>query len=208
MPYGIKMQKFTTIKSIAAPLDMVNVDTDQIYPKQFLRTIKRQGLGGYAFYDMRFENDGTPKDGFFLDQPEYNSAQIIISGKNFGSGSSREHAVWSLMDFGIRVVIAESFGDIFYNNSLKNGLLPIKLPKNTIELLMNTAKNNELEINLQQKTIKMPNNDVFSFEIDDFRRHCMINGLDDIALTLEKSDLIENFEHNMKQQKPWIKNAT
>lgn len=193
------MQKFTTIKSVAAILDRVDVDTDQIYPKQFLRTIKRQGLGDYAFYDLRFEQDGTPKDGFFLDQTKYKDAQILITGKNFGSGSSREHAVWCLVDLGIRVVIAESFGDIFYNNSFKNGLLPIKLPQNEIEKL----KTGELEVNLEEKTIKAPQDEVISFGTDDFRRHCLLNGLDDIGLTLEKEQFITEYEQKTKEERPW-----
>ncbi len=196
------MKKFTTVKSKAAILDRVDVDTDQIYPKQFLRTIQRQGLGGYAFYDMRFESDGTPKNDFFLNRPEFKDAQILISGKNFGSGSSREHAVWCLIDLGMRVVIAESFGDIFYNNCFKNGLLPIKLPQKEIDLL----KNGQIEVNLEEKTIKNDQNHATSFEIDEFRRHCLLNGLDDIALTLEKADKITKYEDQIAQEKPWIKN--
>jgi len=205
--YGAKMQKFTKISSVAAPLERSDFDTDQIYPKQFLRTVKRMGLGDYAFYDLRNDPDGTPRDDFVLDQPQYKGAQILVTGRNFGSGSSREHAVWSMMDLGIRVIIAPSFGDIFFNNCFKNGVLPIQLPQEQVDEIMKSAKEHpeaEIEIDLEKQTITRGNQFTFEFDIDAFSKDCLLNGLDDIGLTLKKSLHIDTFEENMKKERPWV----
>lgn len=201
------MQKFTKINAVAAVLDRDNVDTDQIYPKQFLRTIQRKGLGQYAFYDMRFEADGSAKTDFFLDQPPYNKAQILITGKNFGSGSSREHAVWSLMDIGIRAIISSDYGDIFYNNAFKSGMLPIVLPPEQVDALMQEERENPgapIEIDLEKQTITRGNKFSFHFEIDEFRKQSLLNGTDDIDRTLEKQNFINAFEEKRKREKPWL----
>ena len=182
------MEKFTTLRGVAAPLPMVNVDTDMIIPKQFLKTIKRTGLKEGLFYEMRWTADGQKKD-FILDQPAYQNAKIIVAGPNFGCGSSREHAPWALLDFGIRCVISEGFADIFYNNCFKNGILPIKVPKEIIDKLMDDASrgsNAVIEIDLEKQEIKGPDGGTVHFDIDPFRKRCLLEGLDDIGLTMEK----------------------
>ena len=182
------MEKFTTLRGVAAPLPMVNVDTDMIIPKNFLKTIKRTGLKDGLFYEMRWTADGQKKD-FILDQPAYQNAKIIVSGPNFGCGSSREHAPWALLDFGIRCVISEGFADIFYNNCFKNGILPIKVPKEIIDKLMDDASrgsNAVIEIDLEKQEIKGPDGGTVHFDIDPFRKRCLLEGLDDIGLTMQK----------------------
>lgn len=201
------MQKFTTLTGIAAPLRMMNIDTDIIIPKQFLKTIKRTGLGIHAFNDIRYNEDGSEKPDFTLNQPAYRAAQILVTGDNFGCGSSREHAPWAIGDMGIRVIIAPSFADIFYNNSFKNGLLPIALPKEQVEELMKAAEDEPaapVTVDLEKQTITRGNKFSFSFEIDPFRKHCLLHGLDDIGLTQEKNAFIADFENSDKQKRPWL----
>ncbi len=201
------MQKFTTLNGIAAPLRMINVDTDIIIPKQFLKTVKRTGLGIHAFNDIRYNEDGTEKANFILNKPAYKNASILLTGENFGCGSSREHAPWAILDMGITCIIAPSFADIFYNNSFKNGILPIKLPQEQIDQLMIEAETNPeapLEIDLEKQTIKRGNKFSFEFEIDSFRKHCLLNGLDDISLTLEKKPYIKEFEKMDQQKRSWL----
>ena len=201
------MEKFTKLRAIAAPLPMVNVDTDMIIPKQFLKTIKRTGLSKGLFYELRYDETGNPKSDFILDQPAYKDAQILVAGDNFGCGSSREHAPWALLDAGIRCVIAPSFADIFYNNCFKNGILPIVLPQEQVDLLMDDAErgaNAVVTVDLESQTITGPNGGSLSFEIDGFRKHCLINGLDDIGLTLEKADKIDGFEAERAASQPWL----
>ncbi|MFP4312891.1 MAG: 3-isopropylmalate dehydratase small subunit [Alphaproteobacteria bacterium] len=201
------MQKFTTLKSKAAPLPMMNVDTDIIIPKQFLKTVKRTGLGVSAFYDIRYNDDGTIREDFLPEQPQYKGAEILVTGENFGCGSSREHAPWAILDMGFRCIIAPSFADIFFNNSFKNGILPITLPKEQVKALMEEIQENpegELEVDLEQQTITRGNKFSFRFEIDPFRKHCLLNGLDDIGLTLEKSAKIKNYEERRQAEKPWL----
>ncbi len=201
------MDKFTKLTGVAAPLPMVNVDTDMIIPKQFLKTIKRTGLSEGLFYEMRYDEAGQPKDGFVLDQPAYKNAQILVAGDNFGCGSSREHAPWALLDFGIRCVIAPSFADIFYNNCFKNGILPIALPQEQVDLLMDDAErgaNAVISVDLEAQTITGPDGGTISFEIDAFRKHCLMNGLDDIGLTLEKAAKIDAFESRRALSQPWL----
>ncbi len=191
------MEKFTTFTGLAAPLFQPNIDTDQIIPKQFLTRIERTGYGVFLFNDWRFEPDGSPKADFVLNQPEYAGASILIAGPNFGCGSSREHAPWSLMDFGFRSVIAPSFGDIFYNNSLKNGLLPVRLDGNIVADLAAKAAGAEpcrITVDLKNQTVSGPNGLTASFEIDPFRRYCLLNGLDDIGLTLQNESDIAEYE--------------
>ncbi len=200
------MDKFTTLTGVAAPLDMINVDTDKIIPKQFLKTIKRTGLGRNLFDEMRFRPDGTEIPEFVLNQQAYRNAKVMIAGENFGCGSSREHAPWALLDFGIRCVIAPSFADIFYNNCFKNGVLPITLPQAQIDNLMEDAKNGAnatFTIDLEAQEIVRPDGGRLSFEIDEFRRHCLLNGLDDIGLTLQKANTIDRFEEEQKKARPW-----
>jgi 3-isopropylmalate/(R)-2-methylmalate dehydratase small subunit len=201
------MEKFTTLTGVAAPLRMINVDTDIIIPKQFLKTVKRTGLGVHAFHDIRYNEDGSDKADFVMNQPEYRNASILITGDNFGCGSSREHAPWAILDMGIRCIIAPSFADIFYNNSFKNGILPIALPKEQVEQLMEEAESNPdapLEIDLEKQTIKRGNKFSFDFDIDSFRKHCLLNGLDDIGLTLEKKAHISTFEKKDKEKRSWL----
>lgn len=201
------MEKFVKLSGIAAPLRMINVDTDIIIPKQFLKTIKRAGLGIHAFNDIRYNEDGSDKADFVLNKPEYKGASILITGENFGCGSSREHAPWAILDMGIRCIIAESFADIFYNNSFKNGILPITLPKDQVENLMKEAEENPgtpIEVDLERQTVTRGNKFSFSFEIDPFRKHCLLNGLDDIGLTEVKAAKIKDFESNDKNKRPWI----
>jgi 3-isopropylmalate/(R)-2-methylmalate dehydratase small subunit len=201
------MQKFTQLTGVAAPLEMINVDTDMIIPKQFLKTIKRTGLGTALFYEMRYDEDGKERPDFVLNRPAYRTAQILVTGANFGCGSSREHAPWALLDFGIRCVIAPSFADIFYNNCFKNGILPIALPQADVDKLMDDARrgsNATVTIDLEAQQIRGPDGGVIGFDIDPYRKHCLINGLDDIGLTLEKSAAIESFEHQQAQSRPWL----
>ena len=186
---------------------MINVDTDIIIPKQFLRTIKRSGLGVSAFFDIRYNEDGSEKPDFVLNREPFRNAEILITGANFGCGSSREHAPWALLDFGIRCVIAPSYSDIFYNNCFKNGILPITLPQEQIDELMKEATENPgapIEIDLEKQTVTRGNKFSFSFEIDEFRKHCLLNGLDDIGLTLQKNAHIKNYEDRLKKERPWL----
>ena len=201
------MQKFDKLEGVAAPMDIINIDTDMIIPKQFLKTIKRSGLGKSLFFEMRYTNDGDENAGFILNKPAYRSAQILVAGDNFGCGSSREHAPWALLDYGIRCVISTSFADIFYNNCFKNGILPIKVtPEQRSALLADAAdiENPELKIDLNLQKISRPNGATISFEIDPFRKECLLNGLDDIGLTLEKSEMIRSYEQKRSSSLPWL----
>ncbi len=200
------MEKFVTVSGTAAPLPMVNVDTDMIIPKQFLKTIKRTGLKEGLFYEMRYAADGKKLD-FVLDRPQYQNAKILVSGPNFGCGPSREHAPWALLDFGIRVVIAESFADIFYNNCFKNGILPITLPKEDVAKLMDDANrgaNAVVTVDLEKQEITGPDGGTVKFELDPFRKECLINGLDDIGLTLKQAPAIADFEAKQRLSQPWL----
>jgi 3-isopropylmalate/(R)-2-methylmalate dehydratase small subunit len=201
------MQKFTTLTGVAAPLPLRNVDTDMIIPKQFLKTIKRTGLGKSLFFELRFDQAGKEVEDFVLNQPAYRKAQILVAGENFGCGSSREHAPWALMDFGIRCIIAPDFADIFYNNCFQNGILPIKLPQADVDKLMDDASrgaNATLTIDLEAQEIRGPDGGVIHFDIDPFRKHCLLNGLDNIGLTLEKQKAIESFEEKARTARPWL----
>ena len=198
------MEKFTKIKSIPAYIPLMNIDTDKIIPKQFLKTIKRTGLGKSLFYEMRFDEKGNPIKGFILDQEPFNNSKILIVGKNFGCGSSREHAPWALLDFGIRVIVSESFADIFYNNCFKNGILPIVANDEIInELKDYSVRKENIEVKLEEEAI-VYGNKTFKFELDSFKKKCLLEGLDDIALSLKKTKNIENFENKMSQNKPWL----
>ena len=198
------MDKFKNIKSIPAYISLMNIDTDKIIPKQFLKTIKRTGLGKNLFYEMRFDEKGKPISGFILDNDQYNKSKILITGKNFGCGSSREHAPWALLDFGIRVIISESFADIFYNNCFKNGILPIVANPNIInELSEYSSRKENIEVKLTEQEI-LYGNKSFKFELDPFKKKCLLEGLDDIALSLNKAESIKSFENKMTQDKPWI----
>ena len=200
------MKKFISLKSIPAYLPIVNIDTDMIIPKQFLKTIKRTGLGKNLFHEMRYDNDGKIIEDFVLNTKPFDSSKILIAGNNFGCGSSREHAPWALLDFGITCVISSSYADIFYNNCFKNGILPIILNEEKIKDLSEYAKRKEeIEVNLQEEKIIYGNNEL-DFKIDPFKKKCLIEGLDDIAFSLEKSQQIDNFEKNLKEKKPWIFN--
>tara|TARA_B100001027_G_scaffold115913_1_gene80005 strand:- start:250 stop:855 length:606 start_codon:yes stop_codon:yes gene_type:complete len=200
------MQKFNTLKSIPAYLPIVNIDTDMIIPKQFLKTIKRTGLGKNLFFEMRYDDKGKEINDFILNQKPYSNSKILIAGKNFGCGSSREHAPWALLDFGITSVISSSFADIFYNNCFKNGILPIILNDEKIKEISEYAKRKEeIFIDLKEEKIIFGNNEI-NFKIDSFKKKCLLEGLDDIALSLEKTDKIESFEKNLKIKKPWIFN--
>ena len=202
----ISMQKFNTLKSIPAYLPIVNIDTDMIIPKQFLKTIKRTGLGKNLFFEMRYDDNGNEIKDFILNQNPFNNSKILIAGKNFGCGSSREHAPWALLDFGITCIISSSFADIFYSNCFKNGILPVMLDDKKIKELSEYAnRKEEISIDLLEEKIFFGNNEI-KFKIDDFKKKCLLEGLDDIALSLEKSDKIENFENNLKIKKPWIFN--
>ncbi len=201
------MDKFTVLTGVAAPLPMINVDTDMIIPKQHLKTIKRTGLGSALFEEMRFSTDGKEKPDFILNKPAYRKAQILVAGDNFGCGSSREHAPWALLDFGIRCVISTSFADIFYNNCFKNGILPIKVSKEDLAKLMDDAQrgsNATLTVDLEKQEIKGPDGGTLKFELDPFRKHCLLNGLDDIALTLEKAAHIDAYEAKQRTSQPWL----
>ncbi len=199
------MESFTKHTGRAAPLPLINVDTDMIIPKQFLKTIKRTGLGANLFDEMRFTKDGAEIPEFVLNQEAYRSASVLISGDNFGCGSSREHAPWALLDFGIRCVIAPSYADIFYNNCFKNGILPIALPNNQVDALTQVAANpdNEITIDLESQKIRAMNVE-YDFDVDPFRKHCLMNGLDDIGLTLEKAVSIDAYETQRKSETPWL----
>ena len=202
----INMQKFNTLKSIPAYLPIVNIDTDMIIPKQFLKTIKRTGLGKNLFFEMRYDDNGKEINDFVLNQNPFNNSKILIAGKNFGCGSSREHAPWALLDFGITCVISSSFADIFYSNCFKNGILPIILDEEKIKELSEYAKRKEeISVDLNDEKITYGNNEI-SFKVDSFKKKCLLEGLDDIALSLKKSDKIVNFEKNLKVKKPWIFN--
>ena len=198
------MEKFINIKSIPAYLSLMNVDTDKIIPKQFLKTIKRSGLGQSLFYEMRYDEKGYPIKGFILDNDPYKNSKILITGKNFGCGSSREHAPWALLDFGIKVIVSESFADIFYNNCFKNGILPIITDEHTIkELAEYSTRKEDIEIKLQEQEI-IYGNKSHKFKLDSFKKKCLLEGLDDIALSLEKIKAIESFENKLNHNKPWI----
>ena len=201
------MEKFINLKGVVAPFNFINIDTDKIIPKQFLKTIKRTGLGKHLFDDMRFNEDGSEKQDFVLNKEPYRSSKIIVAGDNFGCGSSREHAPWALSDFGIKCIISTSFADIFYNNSFKNGLLPIKVTPEQREALMADAKdieNPEIEIDLPSQEIRRPNGSIIKFELEPFRKKCLLEGLDDIDITLEKSEKINSFEATMELERPWL----
>ncbi len=200
------MQKFNSLKSIPAYLPIVNIDTDMIIPKQFLKTIKRTGLGKSLFFEMRYDNKGNKINDFILNQKPYNQSKILITGKNFGCGSSREHAPWALLDFGITCIISSSYADIFYNNCFKNGILPIILKEEKIkELLEYSKRKEEISIDLLEEEITFGNNKI-KFEIDPFKKKCLLEGLDDIALSLAKEEKIINFEKNLKNKRPWVFN--
>jgi 3-isopropylmalate/(R)-2-methylmalate dehydratase small subunit len=201
------MDKFTTLTGIAAPMPLVNIDTDMIIPKQFLKTIKRSGLGVNLFDEMRYDQDGNEIPDFVLNKPQYREAQILVAGDNFGCGSSREHAPWALLDFGIRCVISTSFADIFYNNCFKNGILPITLPQEQVDILMSDAEkgaNARITVDLESQTVTASDGQTFAFELDSFKKHCLLNGLDDIGLTLEKAVAIDSFEVTAQQARPWV----
>ena len=201
------MEKFISLKGVAAPFNFINVDTDKIIPKQFLKTIKRTGLGKHLFDEMRFNDDGSEKEEFVLNREPYRKCNILVAGDNFGCGSCREHAPWALSDFGIKCIISTSFADIFYNNSFKNGLLPIKVTSDERDALLadsNDMENPELEIDLPSQEIRRPNGAVIKFEIDPFRKKCLLEGLDDIGITMQQSSDIKEFETKMSNERPWL----
>ena len=201
------MEKFTSLIGVAAPLEITNVDTDMIIPKQYLKTIKRTGLGQGLFAEMRYKDDGTENPDFVLNKPAYRNAKILVAEDNFGCGSSREHAPWALLDFGIRCVISTSFADIFYNNCFKNGILPVIVSREDLAKLMDDAKrgaNATVSVDLEAQEIRGPDGGIIRFDIDPFRKHCLLNGLDDIGLTLKKSAHIEAFEQKSAVERPWL----
>ena len=201
------MQPFTTLTGVAAPLRVVNVDTDMIIPKQFLKTTKRTGLGSALFFEQRYNDDGSDRPDFVLNKPAYRKAQILVAGANFGCGSSREHAPWALLDFGIRCVIAPSFADIFYNNCFKNGILPIALPQSDVDKLMDDAErgaNAVISVDLEKQEIRGPDGGCIKFDIDPFRKQCLLNGWDDIGLTLRHEKDISSFESQRRLSQPWV----
>ncbi len=201
------MEAFTKLSARAAPLNMINIDTDIIIPKQFLKTVKRTGLGVSAFYNLRYDDQGAENPDFILNKPEYKGAEILITGENFGCGSSREHAPWAILDMGIRCIISSSFADIFFNNSFKNGILPIELPKEQVDALMKEVSDNPdaiIEVDLEKQTITRGNKFSYSFDVDPFRKHCLLGGLDDISLTMQKNNAISEFEKTRNTDKPWI----
>lgn len=201
------MDKFETLTGVAAPLPLINVDTDMIIPKQFLKTIKRSGLGVNLFDELRYERDGSENPDFVLNKEAYRKAEILVAGDNFGCGSSREHAPWAIKDFGIRCVIAPSFADIFFNNCFKNGILPIVLPQEQVDLLMAEAEkgsNARITVDLEAQEISTSDGEVIAFDIDPFKKHCLLNGLDDIGLTMEKSAAIDTFEAKLSADRPWM----
>ena len=201
------MEKFDKHRGVAAPLNMINIDTDKLIPKQFLKTIKRTGLGKHLFNEIRFNADGSENEDFVLNKPAYREASILVAGDNFGCGSSREHAPWALLDYGVKCVISTSFADIFFNNCFKNGILPIVVSKEELNQLMDDADNGAnsvLDIDLENQHIGRPNGEKINFEIDEFRKHCLINGLDDIGLTMQKQSNIDDFEQKREAEKPWF----
>ena len=201
------MDKFEKLTGVAAPMPLINVDTDMIIPKQFLKTIKRSGLGVNLFDEMRYDDNGDEIADFVLNKPQYREAEILVAGDNFGCGSSREHAPWAIKDFGIRCVIAPSFADIFFNNCFKNGILPVALPQETVDILMKDAEkgsNARMEIDLEAQTITTSDGEVIAFDVDPFKKHCLMEGLDDIGLTLEKKASVEAFEAKATQERPWV----
>ncbi|SIO50430.1 3-isopropylmalate/(R)-2-methylmalate dehydratase small subunit [Rhodovulum sp. ES.010] len=201
------MDKYEKFTGIAAPLPLVNVDTDMIIPKQFLKTIKRTGLGVNLFDEMRYDDQGNEIPDFVLNKPAYREAEILVAGDNFGCGSSREHAPWAIRDFGIRCIVAPGFADIFFNNCFKNGILPIVLPQDQVDTLMREAEkgaNARMTVDLDAQVITTAEGEAFPFEVDPFRKHCLLNGLDDIGLTLEKAPAINGFESRMAQERPWV----
>jgi 3-isopropylmalate/(R)-2-methylmalate dehydratase small subunit len=201
------MDKFTTLTAVAAPMPIVNVDTDMIIPKQYLKTIKRTGLGSALFSEMRYKDDGSENPDFVLNKPAYRDAKIIVAGDNFGCGSSREHAPWALKDFGVTCVISTSFADIFYNNCFKNGILPAIVSPEDFDKLMDDAErgaNATLSVDLEAQEIRGPDGGVVTFEIEAFKKHCLLNGLDDIGLTLEKAEKVDAFEKAMHDERPWV----
>ena len=201
------MEKFTRLTGVAAPMDAINVDTDQIIPKLHLRTIKRTGLGKVVFDELRFNQDGSEKPEFILNQEPYRNAEILVAGDNFGCGSSREHAPWALLDFGIRCIVSTSFADIFYNNCFKNGILPVTVSADELQALMADASDREnpvLTVDLHAQEITRPNGAVVRFQIDEFRRECLLDGLDDIGLTMQKVEMIDAFEKSQRERQPWL----
>ena len=200
------MEKFEKLAGVAAPMPLVNIDTDMIIPKVFLKTIKRSGLGVNLFDEMRYDREGNEKPDFVLNKTQYREAKILVAGDNFGCGSSREHAPWAIADFGIKCVVSTSFADIFYNNCFKNGILPVVLPQDQVDILMKDAEkgaNSIIEVDLENQTIASSDGEVFSFEVDPFKKHCLLNGLDDIGLTMEKEDQITAYESKATQMFPW-----
>ena len=205
------MEKFTVLEGVAAPMKKVNVDTDMIIPKQYLKTIKRTGLGKGLFSEQRYKDDGSEDPNFILNKSAYRNSKILVAGDNFGCGSSREHAPWALLDFGIRCIISEDFADIFYNNCFKNGILPIKVPKEIVDKLMDDASrgsNAIIEIDLEKQEIKGPDGGTVHFDIDPFRKKCLMEGLDDIGLTMEKKSEIDDFERRQSESQPWLHAAS
>ncbi len=201
------MDKFETLTGIAAPMPLVNIDTDMIIPKRFLKSVKRTGFGVSLFDEMRYNRDGSEIPDFVLNQPQYREAEILVAGDNFGCGSSREHAPWAIKDFGIKSIISTSFADIFYNNCFKNGILPIVLPQEAVDVLMKDAEkgaNARMTVNLEEQTVTTSDGESFSFEIDPFKKECLIKGLDDIGLSLEKAPAIDAFEAKAAQARPWV----
>ena len=201
------MEKFETLTGVAAPMPLVNIDTDMIIPKQFLKTIKRSGLGVNLFDEMRYDRQGNEIEDFVLNQPAYRNAEILVAGDNFGCGSSREHAPWALLDFGIRCVISTSFADIFYNNCFKNGILPVVVTEEQLEVLMKEAEKGEnarITIDLEAQEVSTSEGEKITFEVDAFKKHCLLNGLDDIGLTMEKAASIDAFEAQASQSRPWV----
>ncbi len=201
------MDKFTTLTGIAAPMPQINIDTDMIIPKQILKTIKRSGLGVNLFDEMRYDDTGDERPDFVLNQPAYRDAEILIAGDNFGCGSSREHAPWALKDFGIKCIVSTSFADIFFNNCFKNGILPVVLPQDQVDVLMKDAEkgaNARMTVDLEAQTITTSDGEVFGFEVDAHKKHCLLHGLDDIGLTMEHSGEIDNFEKRLQTERPWV----
>lgn len=201
------MEKFQTINGVAAPMPLVNIDTDMIIPKMFLKSIKRTGFGANLFDEMRFNRDGTEVADFVLNKPQYRSTEILIAGDNFGCGSSREHAPWAIADFGIKCIVSTSFADIFFNNSFKNGILPIVMPQEVVDVLMSDAGNGSnarMTVDLEAQEITTSDGEKFPFEVDSFKKHCLLEGLDDIGLTMEKITAIDSFENEMTQSRPWV----
>ncbi len=201
------MEKFEKLSGIAAPMPLVNIDTDMIIPKVFLKSIQRTGFGKNLFDEMRYNRDGTEVADFVLNKPQYRAAQILVAGDNFGCGSSREHAPWAISDFGIKCVISTSFADIFYNNCFKNGILPIVLPQEQVDVLMKDAEkgsNARMEVDLESQSITTSDGETFTFDVDSFKKHCLMNGLDDIGLTMENKSSIDSFEAKMSAERPWV----